>query len=112
MVRELWAADGAQVLEPPQEVRDASAALGMTARLEAHGHDELEDRVTRAYNDFVAPGEFTFRSRGNAARLGDLVKFNWEMARADDGEVAAIGLEILELDADGQIRLDYQFIER
>jgi hypothetical protein len=112
MVRGLWAADGAQVLEPPQEIRDAGAALGMTARLEAHGHDELEDRVARAYDDFVAPGEFTFRSRGNTARLGDLVKFNWEMVRADDGEVAAVGLEILQLDHDGQIRLDYQFIER
>jgi hypothetical protein len=37
--------------------------------------------VTRSYQDFVAPGEFSFRRRDNAARLDDVVKFNWEMVR-------------------------------
>lgn len=112
MVRDLWAPDGAQVLEPPEQLRDAGAALGMTARLEARGHLALEDRVSRAYEQFVAPGEFRFSSHGNAARLGDLVKFNWEMVPASGGDAAAVGLEVLELDSDGRIRLDYQFIER
>jgi hypothetical protein len=111
-IRNLWSEDGAQVLEPPQEVRDAGAALGMTATFEARGHDALEDRVSRAYHEFVEPGEFTFRARGNASSLGDLVKFNWEMVRTEDGEEAAVGLEILQVDGDGRIVLDYQFIER
>jgi hypothetical protein len=67
--------------------------------------------VTRSYEDFVAPGEFSFRPRDNAARLDDVVKFNWEMVRTSDGEVAAVGLEVLVLDDDGRIRIDHQFIE-
>jgi hypothetical protein len=49
-------------------------------------------------------------ARDNAARVGDAVKFNWEMV-STSGEVAGVGLEFLVLDADGRIRLDYQFIE-
>jgi hypothetical protein len=56
-----------------------------TTTLEARGHDELEMRLTR--------------------------EFNWEMVRSTTGEVAAAGLEVLILDADGFIETDYQFIE-
>jgi hypothetical protein len=111
-VRELWTEDGVQLLEPPQEIRQSAAALGMTPILAARGHDALEVRVTRSYEDFIASGEFSFRRRDNAARLDDVVKFNWEMVRSSDGELAAVGLEILVLDDDGRIRVDHQFIER
>jgi hypothetical protein len=70
----------------------------------------LEARVARAYQEFVAPGHFTFRSQNNPTRLGDAVKFGWEMV-SSGGEVAAVGLEFVLLDADGRIRIDYQFIE-
>jgi hypothetical protein len=53
--------------------------------------------VTRSFEEFVAPGEFAFRARDNADRLGNVVKFNWEMVPI--------------LDDDGRIRRDYQFIE-
>lgn len=56
-------------------------------------------------------GTFVFRSRGNTDRLHDVVKFNWEMAPRDGGEVAGVGLEILMLGPDGRIVSDYQFIE-
>jgi len=68
-------------------------------------------RVTRAYQEFVAPGEFTFKPRDNADRLHNVVKFNWEMISSRGGEVAGVGLEILILDEDGRIKTDYQFIE-
>ena len=111
-IRELWAEDGIHVLQPPAEFRQAAAGLGFTsAALEARGHDELEVRVTRAYEDFVAPGQFTFRPRDNADALRDVVKFSWEMVPADGGEAAATGLEILILGPDGRIEADYQFIE-
>jgi hypothetical protein len=110
-ITELWTEDGVQLLDPPQEIRQTAAALGMTPTLTARGHDALEVRVTRSYEDFVAPGEFIFRPRDNAARLDDVVKFNWEMVRTSDGEVAAVGLEILVVDDDGRIRIDHQFIE-
>jgi hypothetical protein len=66
--------------------------------------------VTRSYEEFIASGEFVFRARDNADRLGNVVKFNWEMVPTSGGEVAGVGLEILILD-DGRIRIDYQFIE-
>jgi hypothetical protein len=85
---------------------------GRTPTLEARGHDALEVRVTRAYEEFIAPGEFTSRQRDNADRLDNLVKFNWEMVPSGGGEPAGVGLEILVFDDDGRIRIDYQFIER
>jgi hypothetical protein len=66
--------------------------------------------VTRTYHEFVASGEYTFRSRDNAERLGDVVKFTWDMVPAD-GEVAGTRLEVLVLEKDGRIKTDYQFIE-
>jgi len=111
-IRALWAEDGAHILQPSQEIRKAATGLGFTSTvLEARGHDALEVRVTRAYEEFVAPGEFTFRPRDNADRLHDVVKFNWEMVPSGGGDVAGAGLEILILDEDGRIKADYQFIE-
>jgi hypothetical protein len=110
-VRELWSADASHTLQPPQEIRDAAVALGVAVDLEARGHDALEDRVTRSHDEFVAQGGFTFRPLGDAARLRDIVKLRWEMVPRNGGEVAATGLQILVLDDDGRIRLDYQFIE-
>jgi len=108
----LWAEDGSHVLQPPAEFRQAAAGLGFSsAALEARGHDELEVRVTRAYQDFVAPGEFTFRPRDNAGVLRNVVKFSWEMVPSGGGQAAATGLEILILGPDGRIEADYQFIE-
>ncbi|MEV5497243.1 hypothetical protein AB0M50_17770 [Nonomuraea fuscirosea] len=110
-VAELWTEDGVQLLQPPQDIREAAAALGVTPVLEARGHEALEARVTSSYEKFVAPGEFFFRPRDNADRLADIVKFTWEMVSTDGGEPAGAGLEILVLGADGRIRTDYQFIE-
>lgn len=111
-IHQLWTKDGAHIVKPPQEIRKAATGLGFTSiTLEAHGHDELEARVTRAYEEFVAPGEFIFKPRDSADRLHNVVKFSWEMVRTGCGEVARVGLEILVLDEDGSIKTDYQFIE-
>ena len=111
-IHDLWAEDGVHILQPPREIRQAAAGLGFPSTiLQACGHEALEVRVTRAYQEFVAPGEFTFQPRDNADRLGDIVKFNWEMVPTSGGGVAGVGLEILVLDKDGRIKTDYQFIE-
>jgi len=111
-IKELWAEDGAHILQAPEPIRQTALSLGFaTATLEARGHDALQVRVTRAYQEFVAPGEFTFRSRDNAGCLDNVVKFGWEMVPASAGAAVAAGLEILILGADGRIRTDYQFIE-
>lgn len=111
-IRELWAEDGVHVLRAPVELRQAAAGLGFDRLvLEARGHDELEARVARAYQEFVAPGTFVFRTAGAAERLHDMVKFRWEMVPSTGGDPAGAGLEILVLGADGRIAGDYQFIE-
>ncbi|WP_327001702.1 hypothetical protein OHA72_42245 [Dactylosporangium sp. NBC_01737] len=111
-VRELWSDDAVHVLQAPQELRQAAAGLGFDRLvLEARGHAELESRVARAYHEFVAPGTYVFRARGDADRLRDVVKFRWEMVPRDGGAPAGSGLEILVLGADGRIVGDYQFIE-
>jgi hypothetical protein len=52
-----------------------------------------------------------FRPRDNAARLRNLVKFNWELVSRATGEVAAVGLDVLVLDDQGRITVDYVFVE-
>jgi hypothetical protein len=112
-VRELWAEDGIQVLKPPEELLANAAALGfVNPVLEARGHAELDARVTRAHEEFVAPGEFRFRARQDPVLLGSVMRFGWEMVATKDGEAVAAGTEFAILDASGRIRADYQFIER
>jgi hypothetical protein len=108
----LWTEDGAHILQPPQEIREIAArpGIGLTATLEARGHAALFARATSAYEEFVAPGEFSFRRRDNVERVADVVKFNWEMV-SKDGQVEGAGLEFLVLAPDGRIRRDYVFIE-
>ncbi|HET7049420.1 MAG TPA: hypothetical protein VFI54_14250 [Solirubrobacteraceae bacterium] len=110
-VTELWAPDARQVLKPPVEVTEVASGLGMTAMLEARGHDQLERRVTRAYDEFVGSGGYTFRRRGEAEQLEHVVKFRWEMVPAGGEAVAGVGLEVLLLAPDGRIGAAYQFIE-
>jgi hypothetical protein len=111
LIADLWAADGEQVLVPPQETRAAAAEMNMRALFEARGHRELMDRATDAYERFIASGEYAFRRRDDPERLRDVVKFRWEMVSNADGKVAGVGLEFLVLDAAGKIVSDYQFIE-
>jgi hypothetical protein len=108
-VHALWSDDAVHTLVPPQEMRDRAAELGVTVDLEARGHDALQERVAKSHDEFVARGGYVFRPAGEAARLRDLVKVRWEMVQGD--AVAASGLQILLLDDDGRIRLDYQFVE-
>jgi hypothetical protein len=111
MIAELWRADGRHILQPPQEIRAIAAqpGIGMTAILEAQGHEEIGARAASAYEHWVGSEGHSFRRRDDAERLGDVVKFHWE-AVAEDGEVIAVGLNFLVLAADGRIERDYTFI--
>ncbi|MEV7023826.1 hypothetical protein [Kitasatospora sp. NPDC093558] len=109
-IEELWAEDAAHVLHPPVEIREVAARVGFDdTMLEARGYDALDVRVTRAYEEFVAPGEFTFRALPDAVRLRDVVKFTWEMVPTAGGEPVGSGVEFVVLGADGRITADYQF---
>ena len=111
-IAELWTADGSQILQPPQEIREiaASPGIGLAATLEARGHAELEARAATSYDHWVGSEGLSFRGRDDVDRLGDVIKFHWE-AVSPDGEVAAVGLVFVVLGADGRIRRDYVFIE-
>ncbi|MCQ4206366.1 hypothetical protein [Streptomyces longispororuber] len=110
-VQDLWAPDGVHVLQPPQEMRAEALRLGFAdAALVARGHDELEARVARSYEEFVATGEFTFRAAGDSsAALEDVVTFRWEAVAVESGEAAGGGLEFVTVGEDGRIIRDYQF---
>lgn len=109
-IARLWTEDAVQYLEPPEQVREAAAALAVTPSMTSRGHEALEARVTRAYEEFVAPGEYVFRPCTDVVRLNDVVKFSWEMVPVDGGPAAGGGLQVVVLDQDDRIRADYQFI--
>ena len=109
-IAELWGEDAIHVLQPTQEVYEAADERAVNPTWQARGHDELEARVTSAYEDFVASGQMSFRLRGGAKRLGDVVTWRWEGV-SPGGEVLGAGLEFVILAADGRIATDYQFVE-
>ena len=112
LIRELWSEQGEHVLQPPIQMREMARGLGFAEpRLELRGYAALEARVQLAYDDFVAGGQHVFRARENAERLRDHIKFSWEMVSTRDGSVGGVGLNILVLDDQDRIRLDYTFIE-
>jgi hypothetical protein len=114
-IRALWTTNGAQVLvDAPQEARAAADKLRFRKpTFEVHGYEALEARVTRAYEMFIAPGEFAFRLRdGSATLLSDVVAVSWEMVSTKDGAHAGGGVDVLDLDDEGRIVTAYQFIER
>jgi hypothetical protein len=110
-IAELWTEHGRHILQPPQEIRAIAAqpGLGLTAILQARGHDEIEARVASAHQHWVGSEGLSFRGRDDAERLADVVKFHWE-AVAKNGEVIAAGLNLLVLAADGRIERDYTFV--
>jgi len=110
-VRSLWREGGRHLLLAPVEIRERADALGFPkATLEVRGHEALLTRVSRAYAEFVAPGDYRFRGRGEPARVGETLRLAWEMIDRG-GAVAAGGTEFLVLDPTGRIAADYQFIE-
>ncbi|HEY7071393.1 MAG TPA: hypothetical protein VH479_14800 [Acidimicrobiales bacterium] len=114
-ITDLWAPAGRQVLvDPPEEVRAAAEHHQFLAPpLTVHGHEALEARVTRAYDNFIAAGDYVFVASGPATRLlGHVVSLAWEMVATADGSHAGGGVNVVELDDDGRIVVDYQFIER
>lgn len=109
-IETLWVEGGTHVLRTPEAIRAAAAGIGfVVSTLEATGYDELEARVARSHQEFVAGGEYVFRLQDGAVRLKDLVKFGWEMVATATGEVVGGGQEVLVMGADQRIVADYQF---
>ncbi|MGW6023435.1 hypothetical protein [Streptomyces sp. NPDC055099] len=110
VIERLWAEDGTHILHPPAEIREIAAELGFdNTTLVAQGYDAIEARVARSHERFVEKQGLIFRSRNDAVRLQDVVKFRWETVSAENDDVVGGGLEVLVLDDDGRIKTDYMF---
>jgi hypothetical protein len=113
LIAEIWAATGGQTLvDPPVEIRESAVNLNFAVpALEVRGHEALDARITRAYEMFVAPGDYSF-AVGTATRLpAGLLGLAWSMVARADGSVAGGGYEVIGLDIDGRILIDHQYIE-
>lgn len=77
-----------------------------------HGHDELEVRVTTAYQRWVEPGAYVFRAAPGANGHHNAVRFHWELVTLATAEVASVGFDFVLLDDGGRITSDHQFVDR
>lgn len=94
LIEELWAPEGSQIYDSGRPC----------------GHDALFERVSIAYEEFIAAGEYMFRSTRDANGHHNVVRFNWEMVRVNSGKVEDVGFELFVRADDGRILFDYQFI--
>lgn len=113
LIRNVWSEDGYQVMvNPPQGIRETAAHYGVPApSIEIRGHDALYARVTRAYEMFIADGEYAFEQHGEAVRHpGAAVALSWVMRSRADGSIAGAGLDVLTFGPGGLVRTDHQFV--
>jgi hypothetical protein len=76
---------------------------------EARGYAALEQRIAGSHNKNVRDAGHHFRAAKDARMLRDIVIFHWEMLSAEDRAVAW-GFQVLNVDDDGCILVDYQFV--
>ena len=76
---------------------------------EARGYEALEQRIIGSHNKNVRDDGHRFRAAKDARALRDIVTFHWEMLPAEEDRVIGRGFEILLVDGEGRIRVDYQF---
>ena len=95
MVRALWAVNGRHLMGT-QDVR---------------GYEALEERVAASNRHNVVEKGYIFRPPTAIQSLPGVIKFRWDMARQDSGEVVSNGVGFLVIDDQGRIRCDYLFAE-
>ena len=113
LIRDVWAEDGYQVMvNPPQGIRETATEYRVPVpAVEIRGHDAIYARVTRAYEMFVANGEYRFEQHGEMVRhAGAAVAMTWVMRSRTSGSIAGSGLEVLTFGPDGRVRTNYEFV--
>ncbi|KXO72947.1 hypothetical protein [Brucella anthropi] len=75
------------------------------------GHDELEERVEEAFNEFVRDKGFGFRLHGDPSGHHGIVKYLWEMVDPGSSAIIALGSTVLRLDQSDRIISEHQFVE-
>ena len=86
-----WAGDGCEFVEGTR----------------FQGNEQLCDRITAAYQEFVGSGRYTVSAASDVTRHDDIVTLTIQLT-ALDGEVAWAARVFLLLDAGGLIKEDYQ----
>jgi hypothetical protein len=113
LIREVWDEDGYQLMvNPPQEIRDTAATYGVPfPAVEIRGHDAMFARVTRAYEMFIAAGQYVFEQYGELVRhAGAAVALTWVMRSRADGSIAGSGLDVLTFSPDVRVHSAHQFV--
>ena len=95
MVRTLWVPDGRHLMGA-QDVR---------------GHGALEERVATSNDRNVIEKGYVFRPAKAIQALPGVIKFRWDMARSETGEVISAGVGFLIINDEGRIVCDYLFTE-
>lgn len=95
MVRALWAIDGRHLMGT-QDVR---------------GYDAIEERVAASNRHNVVEKDYIFCPPTAIQSLPGVIKFRWDMARRDSGEVVSNGVGFLVVDDRRRIKCDYLFAE-
>jgi len=113
LIRYVWNETGYEIMvNPPQGIRETAAHYGLPVpRVEIRGYDAIYARVTRAYEMFIADGEYVFEQQGEAVRhAGAAVALNWVMRSRASGSIAGSGMDVLTFGPDGRVRTDHQFV--
>ena len=113
LIRDVWTEDAYQIMvNPPQGIRETAARYAVPSpSVEIRGHGAIYARVTRAYEMFIADGEYLFEQDGEVIRhAGAAVAMNWVMRSRASGSIAGSGLEVLTFGPDGRVRTDHQFV--
>jgi hypothetical protein len=113
LIQDVWTEDSYQIMvNPPQGIRETAGHYGTPAPpVEIRGHDAMYARVTRAYEMFIADGEYIFEKQGEVVRqAGAAVALTWVMRSKADGSIAGSGLDVLTFGPDARVRTDHQFV--
>ncbi|MGH3169535.1 MAG: nuclear transport factor 2 family protein [Trebonia sp.] len=89
-VASVWTADGTEFVEGKQY----------------RGHEELTERVGRAYETFVASGKYDITFADDLARHGDMVTFTVQLT-APSGEIDWSARVFLLISPDNLVKEDY-----
>lgn len=90
---QLWAPDGAVI----------------NSRFEYRGHARVIEAITRSYERFISAG-YRYRAREQTSNHHCGVCILWQMLDPQ-GAADSFGANFLLLNQQGQIQLDYQFVE-
>jgi uncharacterized protein len=89
----------------------AKDAVHYVQAREERGHVALEARVIEAHEKWVVQAGYLFKFVGTVAGLHNSVKFNWVMMPKAGGDAVSAGLNVVLLNEEGHILVDYMYNE-